>query len=76
MKVPQTQRVLEYIRENGSITPLEALKELGVMRLSDVVFKLKKDGYKIRTKLIPVQTRYGVAHVAEYSEVSKNDTRI
>ena len=43
------------------------------MRLSDVVFKLKKDGYKIRTKLIPVQTRYGVARVAQYSEVKTDE---
>ena len=69
-KTIQKQRVLDYIRETGSITPLEALKELGVMRLSDVVFKLKKDGYLIKTELVPVQTRYGIAHVAKYSEVT------
>ena len=75
-KTIQKQRVLDYIREAGSITPLEALKELGVMRLSDVVFKLKKDGYLIKTELVPVQTRYGIAHVAKYSEVAQDDPRI
>ena len=68
-KAAQKERVLEYIRETGSITQLEAIKELGVMRLADVVFRMKKDGYAIKTELVPVNTRYGTTHVARYSEV-------
>lgn len=68
-KTLQKQRVLDYIRETGSITQLEAIKELGVLRLSAVIFELKRDGNAIKSELIPVQTRYGTAHVARYSEV-------
>lgn len=68
-KTEQKQRVLDYIRETGSITQLEAIKELGVMRLADVVFRMKKDGYAIKTELVPVKTRYGTTHIARYSEV-------
>lgn len=69
MKTTQAQRVLEYIRETGSITQLEAIKELGVLRLSAVVFELKRQGNPIKTELVPIKTRYGTAHIAKYSEV-------
>lgn len=69
VKIQQKQRVIDYIRETGSITPLEAIKELGVLRLSAVIFELKRDGHAIKSELVPVQTRYGTAHVAKYREV-------
>lgn len=72
-KIVQRQRVLDYIRETGSITQLEAIKELGVLRLSAVIYDLKnKEGYKIKTDLVPVKTRYGTAHIARYSEVNSD----
>lgn len=37
-----TQRVLEYMQENGSISSLEAFKELGATRLSAIIFNLRK----------------------------------
>ena len=72
MKTGQKQRVIEYTRETGSITQLEAIKELGVLRLSGVIFELKKDGYAIKSELVPVKTRYGTAHIARYSEVTSD----
>jgi hypothetical protein len=71
-KVLQKERVLDYIRETGSITQLEAIKELGVLRLSAVIFDLKKDGNAIKSELVPVKTRYGTAHIARYSEVARD----
>lgn len=38
----QNQRVLDYIAETGGITQLEALNELGVMRLASRVSDLRK----------------------------------
>ena len=71
-KIVQKQRVLDYIRETGSITQLEAIKELGVLRLSAVIFDLKKEGNAIKSELVPVKTRYGTAHIARYSEVTND----
>ena len=42
----QKQRVLDYIEKFGSISSLEAFQELGVTRLSAVIFNLKEDGYE------------------------------
>lgn len=49
MKVTLEDRVLEYLQENGSINPKEALNECGSMRLSAIIFDLKKEGYDIET---------------------------
>lgn len=73
-KTTQAQRVIDYIRETGSITQLEAIKELGVLRLSAVVFILKEQGYAIKSELVPVKTRYGTTHIAKYSEVISGDS--
>ena len=40
-KAKQTDRVLAYIREFGSITQLEALRDLGVFRLASRISDLK-----------------------------------
>lgn len=43
----QCEQILEYISEFGSITPLEAMSELGCMRLASRVNDLRKAGYDI-----------------------------
>jgi hypothetical protein len=67
-KTTQSQRVLDYIRETGSITQLEALKELGVMRLASRISDLKRQGYNITSKPEAVMTRYGKTYIKRYSE--------
>lgn len=57
--------VLNYLKKHKKITPMDALRECGSMRLSAIIFDLKKN-YKIKTKLIDVPTRFGNATVAEY----------
>jgi len=58
-KATQAQRVLDYIDEFGSITQLEALKDLGVMRLASRISDLKKLGYPITSDVEAVKNRYG-----------------
>ena len=59
MKKTQAERVLDYIRETGSITQLEALRELGVMRLASRISDLKRQGIVIASKQEAVYNRYG-----------------
>lgn len=54
----QTSRVLDYMRQNGSITSLEAFRDLGITRLSGVIFDLRKD-YAISSKTESGRNRYG-----------------
>lgn len=55
----QNQRILDYINEKGSITQLEALSELGVMRLASRISDLRKQGYSIISEVETVTNRYG-----------------
>lgn len=55
----QKQRLLEYLQTNKVIYPLESWPKLGIYRLSDVILKLRKDGYQIETHLIKVKNRFG-----------------
>lgn len=43
----QTERVLAYMKEYGSITSLEAMNHLGVMRLASRISDLKRHGIPI-----------------------------
>jgi len=66
-KRTQTDKVLDYMRRNGSITQFDALLELGCMRLASRINDLRNRGLEIATKMIDVATRSGtVAKIACY----------
>lgn len=58
-KPTQTEMILRYIDEYGSITSLDAMRELGVMRLASRISELRKSGYPIESKVEKVKNRYG-----------------
>lgn len=62
------ERVLKYMQDFGSITTLDAIKDLGDTRLSDKIYRLKKDGYAIRTQTESSKNRWGEnTHFVRYS---------
>lgn len=66
-KQTQTQRILDYITEFGSITQFDALKDLGVMRLASRISDLKRQGYPIKSNVEAVKNRYGEkVHIKRY----------
>lgn len=66
----QQERVLRYMNEFGSISSLEAFKDLGVTRLAAVIFDLKKKGVKIESKIESCKNRFGEpVHFSRYSIV-------
>lgn len=48
----QCKRILEYLKEGNSITPMEALKMFGTMRLGARIADLKDKGWSITTTMI------------------------
>ena len=67
-KPTQNERILNYIEEFGSITQLDALRDLGVMRLASRVSDLRSKGYNIISKTEAVKNRYGEScHIKRYS---------
>ena len=68
MKTTQINRILAYLDENKKITQIQALNDLGIMRLASRMSDLKQMGYPISKKMITVYNRYGEeCRVAEYS---------
>ena len=54
-----TGDILNHLKRYGSINQLKALERYGTWRLADVIFRLREQGYKIRTEDKLVKTRYG-----------------
>ena len=70
-KPTQAQRVLEYIEQYGGITQLDALKELGVMRLASRISELKKQGYPITSDVVAVKNRFQEdCYIKRYSYIA------
>ena len=64
----QKKEVLKYMQTHKKgITSKEAWDKFGASRLADIIWKLKRDGYKIDKETVKVQTRTGYAHVARYT---------
>lgn len=59
MKATQADKILRHLQEFGSINPLEALSEYGVMRLASRISDLKKVGYPISKKMAKGFNRHG-----------------
>lgn len=63
----QKQRILEYMRTHGFITPIEALRDIGCMRLGARIWDLRHDGYTIRSRRIDYRNEHGEAkHFTAY----------
>ena len=49
-KITQNKLILNHLKENKKINPLEALNLYGCFRLGARIYNLKKDGHNIETK--------------------------
>lgn len=48
----QKQAIRRHLESGRTITPLEALHEYGTIRLGAYIHELRKEGLKIRTKMV------------------------
>jgi len=55
----QSEAVLYHLKNEGSITSWEAVKEYGATRLSAIIFNLRKDGYNIESIPKKSKNRFG-----------------
>ena len=59
MKETQCQMILQYINDFGSISPLEAMQDIGCMRLAARIQDLEEQGYVFETKSEGGRNRWG-----------------
>jgi len=59
MKRTQMNRVISYIEENGYITRVQAMNDIGVANLTAVISDLRVAGAPIVTQIVEAKNRYG-----------------
>ena len=59
MKITQKERIINYIRQFGSITSWEAYQDLGIMQLGARIDGLERDGYVFRKEWEEKKNRFG-----------------
>lgn len=67
-KKSQKSDVLKYMQSHKGITSIQAIEKFGATRLSDIIYRLRKDGHKISVEMITTKNRYG--HVTTYAKYS------
>lgn len=55
----QGEQVIEYLKNVGSITPMDAFFDLGITKLSTRISELKKLGYEFDQHWVKARNRYG-----------------
>lgn len=55
----QCSKIMRYLEDFGSITPLEAMEEFGIMRLAARILELRAHGVKISSTTEYATNRYG-----------------
>ena len=55
----QVDRLLRHLTDFGSITPMEAYEDYGIMRLSARIADLKDSGHVITTEMVEGKNRDG-----------------
>lgn len=58
------EKVLEHLKKHGSITSWEAITKYRATRLSDIIFRLRKEGHIIET--LPEKNTDGAGTHAKY----------
>lgn len=67
-KKTHTEMCLDYLKRNGSITPLEALTAFNSFRLAAQICKLRKEGYVIKTELNDTEPRFAIYTLMQEGE--------
>lgn len=55
----QTERIMQYVNEFGSISSMEAFRDLGITRLAARIADLESDGVRFIRTREAVKNRYG-----------------
>lgn len=55
----QKEMIIMHLKQCHKITPMVALEEYGIYRLSAIINILRNEGYNISTTLVPHINRFG-----------------
>ena len=73
----QEDRVLQFMKDTGSITSWQAIQEFGITRIHAKIFNLKKMGYEITKETRCSKNRYGdPVHFAVYKLAQTKENKL
>ena len=76
-RATQCERIVQYLETEGSITPLDALREFGCMRLASRITDLKRQGYYISKKMETSKNKAGeTVRYARYRLVGRRESSV
>lgn len=55
----QKEYVLQHMKTYGTITPVEAFCQYGILRLGAIIFDLKNSGVDISREMVTGKNRFG-----------------
>ena len=55
----QHQAIQNYIKDFGSITPMQAFSDLGITKLATRVSEMRKDGLEFNIETVKEKNRFG-----------------
>ena len=55
----QGERIIDYIKQFGSITPMQAFSDLGITKLATRISELKREGVEFEQERINSTNRFG-----------------
>ena len=55
----QHERILQYMDDFGSITPMDAFMDLGITKLATRIGEIARRGHKIEKQIEHAKNRYG-----------------
>lgn len=58
MKLTQKQRIIQYIEQFGSITPMEAYGDLGITKLATRISEMRKGGMEFKIEMEQGKNRF------------------
>lgn len=57
----QQERIIQYMTDFGSISPMEAFTDLGITKLATRISEMRREGYRINKEPCKGKNRYGEA---------------
>lgn len=67
----QHERILKYLDDFGSITPMEAFSDLGITKLATRISEMIRMGYQFEKSMESSRNRYGqTVHYMRYARAA------
>lgn len=75
--ITQSEKILKYIRDFGSISSWQAYADLGITQLGARIYNLKEKGYEFAKQRVKTTNRYGEkTHYDEYRLAEVNNEEV